>query len=78
MPVPGWGEAGERRCARGEVVREGEAERRKDSRDCKKKWGGTGGRRHGIRKGPKGDRNGEGKREGRIVYCVGGKGMLWY
>lgn len=20
----------------------------------------------------------EGKREGGIVYCVGGKGMLWY
>ena len=37
-----------------------------------------GGRRHGIRKWPKEDRNGEGKREGRIVYCVGGKGMLWY
>lgn len=37
-----------------------------------------GGRRHGIRKWPKEDRNGEGKREGGIVYCVGGKGMLWY
>ena len=42
MPVPGWGEAGERRCARGEVVREGEAKRRKGSRDRKKKWEGDG------------------------------------
>ena len=35
-----------------------------------------GGRRHGIRKWPKEDRNGEGKREGGRKG-VGGKGMLW-
>ena len=57
--MPGWGEAGERRCARGGVVREGEAEQNPGSRDHKK-WGGIGGRRHGIGKWPRGDRNGEG------------------
>ena len=38
MPVPGWGEAGERRCARGgAVVREGVAKQNPGSRD-RKKW----------------------------------------
>lgn len=60
--MPGWGEAGERRCARGgAVAREGEADQNHGSRDRKKKWEGDGwGQRHGIGKWPRGDRNGEG------------------
>ena len=38
-------------------------------------WLGDGGMESGS--GPR-KIGTEGKREGGIVYCVGGKGMLWY